>query len=161
MTIQRITTLLVILGAALFGTSGSVHAYPVGGVTVEITGTPSPGGTITVTVRNCPAGTPVVIGLDGRLPVTVICQGDVVPGLGVATTQLTLPNNSGRVDGTVVLVTGQTIPFSVVIPATAGTVPRTGSSGLGEKSAMAVGLMALGGGLLAVARTRRRTLVPA
>lgn len=149
---------IVLAAGALLSAGGVANAYPPDEPTVGIDDpTPDPGGTINVTVENCPDGASVTFELEGSTD-TAVASG------GSATGTLTAPTAPGTFTGTATC--GDAIlSFGVVVQAATATtipttvapqLPTTGGNSPGSVTSLAVGLLLAGLGLLGVAHLRRR-----
>ena len=166
---QLVVALMVVAGA-LFAGAGVTHAYPPAAPTITVSDPqPPPGGNFTVTVRGCLVGErvrfkfpdPPVPGIGTSVKV-VVCVGPQGSQAGTATATFTAPNQGGVFTGTAKLLrTNVTLQFQVSVDVPTYTVPKTGSDGIGRKTSMGLGLLALGGGLLLVSRRRRHAPTPA
>jgi hypothetical protein len=155
---KALVGLFLALGTVL-SVGGVASAYPPDEPTVGVsTPTPSPGGTFTVTVENCPDGTTVTFVL-GSSTTTAVSSG------GTATGTLTAPTTPGSYTGTATCGT-DVLSFGITVTAAATTVPTTvapvlpptGGDGPGTFTTMAIGLLVAGAGLLGVTHVRRRRI---
>ncbi len=166
---QLVVALMVVAGAVFVG-AGVTHAYPPGSATITVDNpNPPPGGSFTVTVQNCLVGErvrfkfpdPPVPGIGTKVQV-VVCVGPPGSLSGTATATFTAPNQTGAYRGTAKLLRSNvTLEFRVSVLAPVPEVPKTGADGIGRKTSMGLGLLALGGGLLLVSRRRRHAPTPA
>ena len=157
MILKRIGLAVVVLAMGAFGVDAVANAqtsdYPPAAATVVVDNTnPPPGATITITIRNCTPGETVRISLPPVAPVTITCSSS-----GVAVASLSAPLQPGTYPGTAVLVGSQvTLSFQITVTAPTGGLPATGGSGTNTTMWYGLGLLVLGGGLLAVSQMRRR-----
>lgn len=176
---KKFALALTAAAAVILGSAGVVDAYPPGGQQVVVSDTTiEPGETFTVTVECVPDET--VTFIFGDIVLTQICRlvinagnnlSDVANGTASAT--FTAPTEPGSYTGTATgSISGLLGSFSVVVeaetagtpgtPATpAGSLPATGSDGIGSTTMMAGGLLVVGLGMFGVASVRRRQTVAA
>jgi len=170
---KKFALALMVASAALFGFGAVASAqYP----TSLTVGTPSAGGPYSSTYTNCVNGETITFSQPQSTPATisVVCAGRS------ATANFT---NAPTVAGTYTVTAGgptspaRTQSFSIsgatatTLPATGGAdgagagvpattpttgLPATGSNGIGTSTTIAIGLLAVGFGLFAVAQVRRR-----
>ncbi len=156
---KALIALMMVVGSLLaFG--GPASAYPPDEPTVGVDNpSPTPGGTVTVTVENCESGTTVTFELGGSTD-SVVSVDDTATGT------VTAPSTPGSYTGTATCG-ADVLSFGVEVEAAAATtvpttvapvLPPTGSDGSGSITTLAVGLLLAGLGLLGVARLRRRSI---
>ena len=154
---------LVAIVAAIIG-SGAVASAQYGatdfGVVVSPT-TVGSSGAVTVTVQGCAPGETLVVTLVGE-SVDVTCMPSDESS-GTATGVVAAPSAAGTYTGTVASsASSNSATFTVTVVAQAGTpsgaLPQTGSDGIATTTTIALGLVAVGVGMLVVTQIRRRRL---
>jgi LPXTG-motif cell wall-anchored protein len=159
--VRRIAALIAVAAAALFASAGAANAY----TTTTSTGTVSSatvtsggsvtfcgggfeaGSTITITVNDAAAGT------DTASSTGTFCAEVTIQGTGT----FLLRAQGVNPDGGVNVVTATVLGVQAAAAGSGGgaALPRTGSD-LGTQIWIAAGLLALGGGLVALTVARRR-----
>ena len=125
---------------------------------------------MTVTVQGCEPGETLTATL-GEQSNSSTCAGangirtpgvtETPAGSGNATMTVSAPAAAGTYSGVVASgSTSNTASFSVTVVAQAGpstgSLPQTGSNGIGTTTTIALGLVAIGVGMLVVTQVRRR-----
>ncbi len=165
---NKFTMSVIATLAAIFG-FGAVANAQYGASPFGVTASPTvgPSGPVTITVRGCEPGQ--------SLTATLVDQSDAAtctgvdgpqssaagPATGNATMTVTTPKVAGTYTGTVASASvGNNATFTVTVVAQAatrtGSLPQTGSDGIGTTTTIALGLVAVGVGMLVVTQIRRR-----
>ncbi|TDT15625.1 LPXTG-motif cell wall-anchored protein [Ilumatobacter fluminis] len=169
---KRAGLLMALAGGGLLATGAVAQAYPPLEPAVSVDDpTPDPSGPVIATVTGCQPGETVEFELvdstdtDTCVEVNGAGFAQVAVADGTATGDLEAPASPGTYQGTAELLTTEaTLPFQIVVeagvtppptPTTPVTLPSTGGES-GQMVPLAVGLLAAGAGLLAVASFRRR-----
>ena len=129
--------------------------------------TVDPSGQVTVTVEGCEPGESLTVALGAQTD-DATCAGAsglaLAPGQapandGNATMTLAAPAAAGTYNGTVTSASNSAT-FTVTVVGQAatptGSLPQTGSNGIGTTTTIALGLLAVGAGMVAVTQIRRR-----
>lgn len=170
---RKFALALMAAAAAVFGFGlvAQAQVYPPPALTVTVgSATVTPGADVVVTVTGCTPGTTVTVELED-VSVTVTCEaaggalGSIfgliaqTEGTGTATATVTAPDEPGTYTGSVTTSDGASASFQVTVlapTAPAGGLPATGSGGISTTTGIAIGLFAVGLGLLGVSQIRRR-----
>jgi hypothetical protein len=149
---RQLAVVVAVVVTALLAGGGVANAYPPGAGRVIVSDrTPPPNSTFTVTFIGCEPGRPVTFTFPGNPTVAVTTGAD-----GTASTVFTAPSVVGPYTGTATCL-GSSIPFTIEVRRPpVESIAKAGASGVGRNLTIGLGLIALGGALLVVARSRRR-----
>jgi len=177
---KKFALALMVASAALFGFGAVASAqYP----TSLTVGTPSAGGPFASTYTNCVNGETITFSQPQSTPasISVVCAGrsatanftNAPTATGTYTVTAGGPTSPARTQSfSISGAAATTLPATATtLPATGGAdgagagvpatvpgagLPATGSNGIGTSTTIAIGLLAVGFGLFAVAQVRRR-----
>lgn len=152
---KKFALTLVAAAAMLLGSGAVAQAYPPGAGGASVTpASTAGGGTVAVTV-SCQPGESVTATLNAVTSSAVVC-----PAGGSVTINVAAPAAAGTYTGTTNgSVNGALGSFTVTVTAPTTTLPATGGGGVSTMTIIAIGLLAVGGGLFGVSQVRRRQTI--
>ncbi len=167
---KKFAVSLIATVVAVFG-FGAVADAQYGASPFTVVASPTtvgPSEVVTVTVNGCEPGEDLTATL-GEQNEDATCTGasalrstanrQVQVSTGSATMMITAPPTLGSYTGTVTGATNSaTFTITVIARSAAptGSLPQTGSNGIGTTTTIALGLVAVGAGMLIVTQMRRR-----